>query len=83
MSIYDLVLLHVCHLHHHPQTFPQIRLYYRDTRAYILDLTSTNFVYKNYLLKMKIVYTKVCILAKPIELLGRGSNATTLVGSST
>ena len=45
-SIYHPVLLHVwfvCHFHHHPQTFPQIRLIHWDTLAYILDLASTNF----------------------------------------
>ena len=34
------MLLNVCHFHH-PQSFPQIDRY-QDTRAYILDLTSTN-----------------------------------------
>ena len=42
-SIYDLVLIYVCHFHHHPHhTFWKFMLFcqimdYRDTRAYILD----------------------------------------------
>ena len=36
-SIYDLVLLHVCHFHHqHHPTFWKF-IDYRDTRAFILD----------------------------------------------
>ena len=43
-SIYDLVLLDVCHFNHHHQLIvTQILRIYRDTRAYILDLASRNF----------------------------------------
>ena len=35
-SIYDLMLLYVCHFHHHLPTFWQF-MDYRDTRAFILD----------------------------------------------
>ena len=35
-SIYNLVLLYVCHFHHHHPTFWQF-IDYRDTHAFILD----------------------------------------------
>ena len=43
-SIYNLVLLNVCHFHHHQHhpTFWQF-IDYRDTRAYILDLCIQEF----------------------------------------
>ena len=44
-SIYDLVLLNVCHFRHH-HIFAQIISIYRDTRAHILDLASRNFLVK-------------------------------------
>ena len=45
-SIYDLVLLNVCHFHHHQHhpTFWQF-IDYRDTRAYILDLCIQEFLF--------------------------------------
>ena len=46
-SIYDLVLINVCHFHHFLLLQWQLFNfeYYRDTRAYILDLASRNFQY--------------------------------------
>ena len=44
-SIYDLVLIYVCHFHHHFLQLPLLNFdYYRDTRAYIWDLALMNFV---------------------------------------
>ena len=44
MSIYDLVLVNVCHFHHHflIQYWLLNFELYRDARGYILNLTSTN-----------------------------------------
>ena len=42
-SNYDLVLIYVCHFHHH-KTLVQI-MDYRDTHAYILDPCIQEFVY--------------------------------------
>ena len=46
-SIYDLVLINVCHFHH-PFQWQLFNFgLYRDTRAYILDLASRNFIIWN------------------------------------
>ena len=49
--MYDLVLLDVCHFHHRFLQLPLVNFeLYRDTRAYMLDLTSMNFDYVKCLL---------------------------------
>ena len=42
-SIYDLVLIYVCHFHHHPQTFPQFRTLSRYSCCYLGSLHPRNF----------------------------------------
>ena len=49
-SIYDLVLLHVCHFLHHLPTFWQFTDY-RDTRAYILDPCIQEFLLSLFFVK--------------------------------
>ena len=48
-SIYDLVLLDVCHFHSFQSLFRLCNYGYRDVHAYILDLPSRNFIFRDYI----------------------------------
>ena len=54
-SIYDLVLIYVCHFHHHfLLQLPLLKFdYYRDTRALILDPCIQGFFFS---IKVSISY---------------------------